>query len=166
MGIEIKREVMRETKREKTKRKSRKRDLSESMEDYLEVIKELEDLHKVVRVKHIAERMNVKMPSVSSALSVLERKGYVNYEKYDYVELTESGERIAESLIKRHEALKRFLIDVLQVSETTAEVDACGMEHHVSKQTIDNMLKFIEYIENCAEPKCGCMKNFKEYLKG
>ncbi len=148
------------------KRKTKKRELSESMEDYLEVIRELEELHKVVRVKHIAEMMNVKMPSVSSALSVLERKGYVNYEKYDYVELTEKGRLAAEALIRRHEALKHFLINVLQVNEKTAELDACGMEHHVSKQTIDNMLKFIDYIENCAEPKYGCMKNFKEYLKG
>ncbi len=146
-------------------RKIKVKELSESMEDYLEVIKKLQDLHKFVRVKHIAEMMNVKMPSVSSALSVLKRKGYVNYERYDYVELTEKGRIVADSLIRRHEALKRFLINVLQVDERTAELDACGMEHHISKQTIDNMLKFIDYIENCAEPQYGCMRNFREYLK-
>ena len=63
-------------------------DLSESMEDYIEAISQLEETLKVVRVKNIAHTMKVKMPSVSSALGVLEKKGLVHYEKYDYVELT------------------------------------------------------------------------------
>ncbi len=143
---------------------NRSNNLSETMEDYIEVIKILEDEHKYIRVKHIAEKMNVKMPSVTSALTVLKNKNLVRYEKYDYIELTEKGEEVAVSLLRRHNALKRFLTAVLQVDSKIAEKDACGMEHHVSKQTVDHILKFLNYIENCPHSENICMKNFKIYL--
>jgi len=139
--------------------------LTETMEDYIEAIKLLEEEHRTIRVKHIAEKMNVKMPTVSSALSVLSRKNLVRYEKYDYVELTEQGERVALSLLKRHEAIKRFLIDILQINPEVAEKDACGMEHHISKQTVDHILKFLQYIEGCPRSENLCMKNFNVFLK-
>jgi len=138
--------------------------ISETMEDYIEAIKLLEDKYKAVRVKHIAKKMNVKMPTVSSALSVLSKRNLVKYEKYDYVELTKKGEKLATSILARHNAIKRFLIDVLQVDSSIAEKDACGMEHHISKQTVNNILKFLEYIEDCTPSENFCMKNFKIFL--
>ena len=134
-------------------------ELSESMEDYIEAIGELEKTLKVVRVKNIAKALKVKMPSVSSALGVLAKKSLVRYEKYDYVELTEEGQRIALLLRSRHSVLKKFLTDVLAVEENDAEKDSCGMEHHVSKDTINNLVKFIDYIGSA--PLAG----FSDYLK-
>jgi DtxR family Mn-dependent transcriptional regulator len=134
-------------------------ELSESMEDYIEAIGELEKTLKVVRVKNIAKALKVKMPSVSSALGVLARKNLVKYEKYDYVELTGEGQRIALLLRRRHSVLKKFLTDVLAVEERDAEKDSCGMEHHVSKETINNLVKFIAYIGSA--PLAG----FRDYLK-
>ena len=139
--------------------------LSESMEDYIEVISQLEDRLKVVRVKNIALSMKVKMPSVSSALGVLEKKGLVNYEKYDYVELTEDGRRVAKGVRRRHDALKKFLVEVLGVDEKSAEEDSCGMEHHISKHTIDNIIKYMEFVEVCPRKKEVCLENFRDYLK-
>ena len=140
-------------------------DITETMEDYIEAIKLLEGEYKAVRVKHIAKKMNVKMPTVSSALSVLSKKNLVKYEKYDYIELTDKGKKLASSLLKRHETIKRFLINILQVDPSIAEKDACGMEHHVSKQTVNNILKFLDYIEKCPRSENLCMKNFKIFLE-
>ncbi len=139
--------------------------LSESMEDYIEAISQLEDRLKVVRVKNIAHTMKVKMPSVSSALSVLEKKGMVNYEKYDYVELTENGKQVARGVRRRHDALKKFLVEVLDVDEKSADEDSCGMEHHISKRTIDNIIKYMEFIEECPRKKDVCLGNFRAYLE-
>ena len=61
------------------------------MEDYPEAIYELDRDRKVVRVKDIARRMDVKMPSVSSMLKTPSRRGLVQYEKYEYVELIRDG---------------------------------------------------------------------------
>jgi DtxR family Mn-dependent transcriptional regulator len=139
--------------------------LSESMEDYIEAISQLEDRLKVVRVKNIAKTMKVKMPSVSSALSVLEKKGLVNYEKYDYVELTEDGKRLAMGVRRRHDGLKKFLVEVLGVDEKSAEEDSCGMEHHISKHTIDNIIKYMKFVEECPRKKEVCLENFRTYIE-
>ena len=140
-------------------------DLSESMEDYIEAISRLEETLKVVRVKNIAHTMKVKMPSVSSALGVLEKKGMVNYEKYDYVELTESGKNIARGIRRRHEGLKKFLTEVLGVDDRSAEKDSCGMEHHISKSTIDNIICYMEFLEQCPRTSKVCLENFRFYLR-
>jgi DtxR family Mn-dependent transcriptional regulator len=138
--------------------------LSESMEDYIETISQLEERLKAVRVKNIAKTMKVKMPSVSSALGVLERKGLVNYEKYDYVELTRKGREVAQAVRKRHDALKKFLIEFLGVDEKSAEEDSCGMEHHISKNTINNIISYMEFMENCPRNQEIFLNSFKTYL--
>jgi hypothetical protein len=61
------------------------------MEDYLEAIFQSDEDKKAVRVKDIAKRVDVKMPSLSSMLKTLNNRGLVNYEKYEYVELTETS---------------------------------------------------------------------------
>ncbi len=140
-------------------------ELSESMEDYIEAISHLEDRLKVVRVKNIAKALKVKMPSVSSAFGVLARKGLVKYEKYDYVELTPIGQEVAYRLRRRHENLKKFLENILGVDEENAEKDSCGMEHHISRSTINNIVKFMEFVEQCPQGSNNCLKNFHDYLK-
>jgi DtxR family Mn-dependent transcriptional regulator len=149
----------------KDRRKDISESLSESMEDYIEAISQLEEKLKAVRVKNIAKTMKVKMPSVSSALGVLQRKGLVNYEKYDYVELTQKGKKVAQAVRKRHDALKKFLTKVLGVDEKSAEEDSCGMEHHISKSTINNIISYMEFMESCPRQQELCLKNFKDYLE-
>ena len=140
-------------------------ELSESMEDYIEAISHLEDRLKVVRVKNIAKALKVKMPSVSSALGVLAGKGLVKYEKYDYVELTPVGQEVAYRMRRRHENLKKFLEKILCVDEKNAEKDSCGMEHHISRDSINNIVKFMEFLEQCPQGENNCLKNFQDYLK-
>ena len=140
-------------------------ELSESMEDYIEAIGHLEENLKVVRVKNIAKALKVKMPSVSSALGVLAKKDLVNYEKYDYVELTPRGLEVARRLRRRHENLKKFLKKILAVDENNAEKDSCGMEHHISRNTINNIIKFMEFIEQRPQGSNNFLKNFQDYLK-
>ena len=74
-----------------------KEELSASIEDYLEAIGHLEKQNRVARVKDIAERLNVQMPSVTGALKVLRGKGLVNYERNSYITLTEDGLKVADS---------------------------------------------------------------------
>ena len=62
--------------------------LSSTIEDYLETILNLEKDKKIVRVKGIALKMNVKMPTFTSMLNNLVERGLINHEKHEYVELT------------------------------------------------------------------------------
>jgi len=117
--------------------------LSSNMEDYLKAICELEMERGAARVKDIAERLNITMPSVSAALKNLEKHNLVNHPRYDLVGLSPKGKQIAQEIIQRHDVLKEFLSDVLGVDETIAERDACHIEHHVSPETVQRLAQFM-----------------------
>ncbi len=118
--------------------------LSASLEDYLEAILEIDKKKKNVRVKDVAQKLGVTMPSVNGALKNLEAKGFITHEKYDYIELTKSGLQQASKVASRHTMIFFFLKDILDVDEKTAQLDACKIEHVLSKITVEKMTKYRE----------------------
>ena len=118
--------------------------LSESLEDYLEIILKLDNEQKVARAKDIADRMGVQRGSVTGALKALSEKDLINYAPYSFITLTKSGKRIAREIKRRHTVLKDFLKRVLQVEPGRAEETACRMEHAIDKESIDKLVHFIE----------------------
>lgn len=135
------------------------------MEDYLEAIYHIVAKKGASRVKDIAVRLGVNSPSVTGALRLLTEKGYINYAPYDVVTLTASGEKLAEDIVRRHEILKDFFIDVLDVDETDAEESACKMEHAVSPGIIDRMVRFVEFIKVCPRGGEEWIDGFKNFCK-
>lgn len=131
----------------KAKKKAPRRQLSSSMEDYLEAITVLKKDKGVARVRDISLFLDVKKPSVTSALNVLSKKGLIVHEKYGYVELTFEGENIARAIKRRHDMLIKFLTKVLKVDRDIAKKDACRMEHTMSPETFEKLNKFIETID-------------------
>ena len=65
-------------------------------------------------------------------------------EKYSLITLTADGEKAALNILARHNTLKRFLMDSLGVSEETAEIDACRMEHCISQETFSKLQQHME----------------------
>ena len=118
--------------------------LSPNMEDYLETIYLLELERGNVRVKDIAEKMEITMPSVSSALKNLEKQGFVSHDRYDLVVLTPQGARVAEEVYRRHGVIRDFLSQVLGLDDEIAEKDACGMEHIISPETLESLARYLE----------------------
>jgi DtxR family Mn-dependent transcriptional regulator len=118
--------------------------LTRSLEDYLEAIYNLKARSDVARVKDIAFEMDVKMPSVTGALRALAQKGLVKHKPYDAVELTDEGLTRARSVVDRHAAIKRFLVEMLGLPESDAESEACGIEHAIKPETLERLLRFID----------------------
>lgn len=121
--------------------------LTAKMKDYLEAIFDLYQDRKVVRVRDIAKRMDVKMPTVTSMLKALKKKGLIQYEKYEYVELTLDGDTIGREIRRRHEILIRFLTKVLSIELQTADEEACKMEHALSGDTLNKLTDFVDFIQ-------------------
>jgi DtxR family Mn-dependent transcriptional regulator len=111
-------------------------------EDYLKTIAILGDGGKTVSVTEISKALGVKKPSVTSALKKLSRQGLVEHERYGLVTLTAEGNRIAQDVIHRHEVLRRFLIEVLNVDPEVASEDACQMEHVMSLASLEELESF------------------------
>jgi DtxR family Mn-dependent transcriptional regulator len=127
--------------------------LSSSLEDYLEAIFHIVAEKSAARAKDIADRLRVKASSVTGALRALAERGLVHYAPYDVITLTEKGRRAARGIVRRHSALRDFLVKVLGVGKREAETAACGMEHAVSGPILDRLVRFVEIMESC--PRCG-----------
>lgn len=135
--------------------------LSESLEDYLEIILQLQQQKRVARVRDIAARKKVSNASVSNALSRLARDGYVQHEAHEFVELTDRGADLARRVLRRHEFLERFLRDILLVSPERAEADACAIEHHVSAETLERLATFYQFVCSCPHVGASLRDGFR-----
>ena len=101
--------------------------LTQSLEEYLEMVHMLRLANGLARVKDIAAALAVKMPSVAKAMVELKKMGLVRQEPYSGVELTEEGERVAAMILNRHILLKGFLIK-LGVSEAIASAKVSSVK--------------------------------------
>ena len=117
-------------------RQSRAARRSELAEDYLELIADLIDHGREARQVDIAARLGVSQPTVAKMLARLADGGFIEHRPYRGVFLTAAGQQIATESRARHVLVERFLCS-LGVSPETARVDAEGMEHCVSLETLD-----------------------------
>ncbi len=120
--------------------------LSASLEDYLEAIHEICLAGGVARMRDIAGRLKVSSASAHAAVSRLSEMGLATHERYEYVKLTDFGRAYAERVVRRHKMLKRFLSQILGVSNEIAEHDACQLEHGVSPETLERLVQFMEFL--------------------
>ncbi len=123
--------------------------ISSSLEDYLETILLILREKQAVRAKEIARRMSVSGPSVTGALHALSERGLIHYAPYDVITLTEEGERIARDVRMRHETLRAFFVQALQVEPAEAEKAACAMEHSLPGPILHRLVAYLEFMEAC-----------------
>jgi DtxR family Mn-dependent transcriptional regulator len=120
------------------------KNLTSSMEDYLEAISIASAQHGIARVKDIRALTGVRTPSVTGALQVLSKEGLIVHERYGHVQLTKKGAAIAAEVKKKHRVISSFLRDIVGVSAATADIDACKIEHVLSKETFTKLMVFVE----------------------
>lgn len=116
--------------------------IQESGEMYLETILVLTQKKGSVRSLDVAEHMGFSKPSVSRAVGILRRDGYLEMNADGHLTLTPSGYAVAARIYERHTVLSDFLTK-LGVDAETAAADACKMEHDISDSTFDAIKKFI-----------------------
>lgn len=122
--------------------KRKGKNVTASLEDYLEAIYFLNN-DEGVRVTDIATELSISKPSVNRAINTLKSQGLVTHEHYGSLFLTEEGLDIAKKVAKRHFMLKKFLTQILEVDEKTAEEEACLIEHCLSADTVEKFEKFM-----------------------
>ena len=120
---------------------------SQSAEDYLERIHELIEEKGYARVVDIASSLEVKQASVTSMVQKLSELGYINYEKYRGLILTDKGREVARRIQRRHETLSRFF-SLLGLDPKTQQADIEGIEHHLSPETLTCLSDLAQYFED------------------
>ena len=128
--------------------------MSASLEEYLKIMLVLYKKNGYIRVTDIAKEMSCSKPSVNRALKILKETGYIDYEVYGKILLTKKGENEASHILRRHEILKAFLIQVLDVKEEVAKVEANNMKHAISENTASKLEEYIKNIIDVSNLEC------------
>jgi len=124
----------------------KKEDRTDRMEDYLEVIYELVQEKGYATTVDISSYLNVSSPSVTKMVQKLDETGYLKYEKYRGIKLTNEGIRIARNIRNRHGLLAEFFM-MIGIDEETANNDAEGIEHHLHPETMRKLEEFINELK-------------------
>jgi DtxR family manganese transport transcriptional regulator len=124
-------------------RRTRNNRRTELVEDYVELIADLIDDGGEARQVDIAQRLGVAQPTVAKMLKRLVAEGYIQQRRYRGVFLTDQGRQLASRSRERHRVVESFL-RAIGVGEETARIDAEGIEHHVSPETLEAFRLFLE----------------------
>ena len=120
--------------------------LQESGEMYLETIYILSKKSANVHSIDVGEYMGYSKPSVSRAVGILKKGGFLNMEADGTLSLTDAGREVAERMYERHTLLTKVLIK-LGVDEDTAVCDACKIEHDISDETFRHIKEHLARLE-------------------
>ena len=119
---------------------------SQSAEDYLERIHELIEVKGYARVVDIASSLKVRQASVTAMVQKLGRAGFVKYEKYRGLVLTDDGRAVARKIQNRHATLSRFF-SLFGLDAETQRADIEGIEHHLSPATLEMLADLAQFFE-------------------
>ena len=117
--------------------------IHESGEMYLETIHVLLKKNGAVRSIDISEHMGYSKPSVSRAVGLLKKEGYILVDGEGYITLTPAGLEVAKKIYERHTLFSRML-ERMGVSPETAAEDACRLEHAISDESFEAIKNFVE----------------------
>ena len=133
--------------------------LTATQEDYLEAVFHLMQLDTVARNKDIAEKLGVKIATVTGAIKQLVAKGLVSHETHGHIVLTDLGTEIAQSVIKGHRLFTKFFHNILGLDVKEAEDIACQLEHIVVGDALNRFETLVDSIELCS---CATKLTFLE----
>ena len=146
--------------------------ISKSTEEYLRTIYVLYKQNNEIRVTDIANKMNCSKPSVTKQLNILSDNGYIKYETYGKIELTEKGIDLAKEILANYDIIYILLHDVIGVESNLADIEASKIKNVVDSETLNYITKYINnnfglHRENCnfdvRKEKCrNCVINRKE----
>ena len=124
-------------------RRTRRDHSTETAEDYVEAMAEIMERNGTCRVVDLAKHFGVSHVTVTRIVTRLQDEELLRTEKYRPIVLTTKGCRLAKRSRQRHKIVYEFLLAV-GVDSKVAAIDAEGIEHHVSPQTLNKFKAFVE----------------------
>ncbi|MDD4564667.1 MAG: metal-dependent transcriptional regulator [Eubacteriales bacterium] len=118
--------------------------IKESGENYLETILVLHNRNGLVRSIDIANELDYTKASISRAMGILKKEGYITMEENGEINLTETGHEKATQIYERHKLITEYLVKALQIEEEIAVADACRIEHVISQESFRQIKKWVE----------------------
>lgn len=124
--------------------------MTEAMEDYLEMIYRTEGGGDVIRMSELAARLHVRPSSASRMVAKLAETGFLRYEKYGVIHMTEEGHAMGKYLLWRHGVLSRFFCRLNGTENELVLVEQ--IEHFMDERTVRNLAALLERMDGAAAP--------------
>jgi len=116
---------------------------------YLEAIYYMWSEREPLRSARLADWLGVSRPTVAIGLRRMTRDGLVRMNGRKEIELTPSGMRTAESIVRRHRIMERWLTDALGLDWVTADAEAARLEHAVSEVVEQRLYEVLGRPKTC-----------------
>lgn len=140
-------------------------DLTPSLMKYLKFIYKTIEERGTVQAKDLSKMLNIGRSSISEALKLLEKKGYIEYERYGQITLTLLGAQTADLQMKRHQIICNFLKYVLAINEEETDEIADKFEYTIPEIAIDRFVRFLNFMQICSCENPKWIQNMQEYAK-
>ncbi len=139
---------------------------SAKIEEYLETIYNMDMEGEVVIGARLAEKFQVKAPTVTEMLQRLEKAGYITMDSHRHIALTSQGVELAESVLRRHRLTERFLVDMLGMQWHEVHEEACRLEHYISGAVEERVIASLGHPTTCphGNPIPGYVDDARGYL--
>ena len=141
------------------------RKLSASLEDYLEAIFNVGAGAEGARSKDVAETLGVAKSSVTGALLQLCERGLAHHEPYGGITLTRQGRAAAQEVVRKHDILRSFFMEVLGVEREAAQRAACQAEHRLGQEVIERLVNFVDYVAVSGKSGRDIAGEFRQFCK-
>ena len=129
--------------------------ISKASEEYLKTMYVLKKHNGNIRVTDIAEKMNCTKPSVNKALYNLKDNGFVNYESYGTIELTQEGEELAKKILEAYDIVYLFLKEVLNLESEEAKNEAEKIKTSITDGTVNKLAKYVHEVLGLSSLNCN-----------
>ena len=129
--------------------------ISKALEEYLKTMYVLKKQNGNIRVTDVAQKMNCSKPSVNKAINNLKEEGYVNYETYGAIELTNEGEDLAKKILEAYDIVYLFLRDVINVEPEKASEEAEKIKSNLEDATINKLARYVHKELGLTNLDCG-----------
>lgn len=122
-----------------------RQDLTPALEDYLEMAYRLCLQNGYARVGKLSELLHVKPSSASKMISKLAGLGYIEYDRYEIILLTDKGRETGAYLLKRHDTIEEFL-KLIGGGSPLEETEL--IEHSLSNSTVMALSELLDYFRS------------------
>ncbi|RMH71197.1 MAG: metal-dependent transcriptional regulator [Gemmatimonadetes bacterium] len=138
-------------------------EITHSVAHHLMAIEDLISERGYARVTDVAKHLNITKGSASITLRNLKERGYIDEDENKFFNLSETGQKIVKGILSRRRIFIKFFRDVLGLEPTQAEIDACKIEHLISKAAGERLLILLQFVLS-TDPIAGkFMERFREY---
>jgi DtxR family Mn-dependent transcriptional regulator len=139
-------------------------ELSHSSVHHLLAINSLREQLGYARLVDVSNHLNISRASVSITIGKLKSKGFVDEDQNRFLNLSDRGLHVVNSILAKRKAVKEFFRTVLKLPENMAEINACKIEHLLDEEAGDRLARFIACYRSDSPEAHNFRREFEAYL--